>query len=203
MSGDLVRASDEDRDRAVLALREHRVAGRLTLEEFTERVSSALAATTSAELELTLRDLHVPAQTRRRPTRFVLGAFGSTDHEGRLRLRRRALCLSVFGNVDFDLRQATLEGDAITIVGLAAFAALDIYVPEGIEVDLRGFSLFGHRYARGNDRPALPGTPLVRVFALGLFGGMDVWRVPAAWAKWSQGDVIRAMSKGKHRELEP
>src|SRR5205823_794416 len=142
MSGDLVRASDDDRERAIRSLREHLAAGRLTLEEFTERISAALAATTTADLAAPLHELP-PAQ-----------------RAGRLRLRHRALCISLFGNVDLDLRQATLEGDVITIFAVAAFAALDVYVPEGVEVDLHGLTAFGHKDAQGSDVEPLPGTPL-------------------------------------------
>ena len=202
MSGDLVRASDDDRNRAVLALREHLAAGRLTLEEFTERMSAALAATTTADLDAPLRELPVAERTRRRPTRFILALFGSTERAGRLRLRRRALCVSLFGNVDFDLRQATLEGDEITIVAAAMFAALDVYVPEGVEVDLHGLTIFGHKDANGNDPKPLPGTPIVRVYAFGLFCGMDLWRVPLAWAKRTLGQVINGIERGENRELE-
>jgi len=42
------RASDSDRDRAVSLLRDHCVVGRLTLDEFSERTGSALAARTRA-----------------------------------------------------------------------------------------------------------------------------------------------------------
>jgi hypothetical protein len=202
MSGDLVRASDDDRNQAVFALREHLAAGRLTLEEFAERTSAALAATTTADLDPPLHELPAVEWTRRRPTRFLLALFGSTERDGRLRLRRRALCISLFGNVDFDLRQATLEGDVITIFAVAAFAALDVYVPEGVEVDLHGLTVFGHKNARGRDVAPLPGTPLVRVYALGLFAGMDVWRVPLAWAKRTLRQVIKGIGRGEHRELE-
>ena len=203
MSGELVRASDDDRERAIASLREHLAAGRLTLEEFSERMSAALAATTTADLDAPLRELPVAARPRRRPTRFVLALFGSTEREGRLRLRRRALCVSLFGNVDLDLRQATLEGDLITVVAIAAFAALDVYVPEGVEIDLHGLTVFGHKDAQGSDVAPLPGTPLVRVYALGIFCGMDVWRVPLAWAKRTLGQVIKGIERGEHRELNP
>jgi hypothetical protein len=65
-----------------------------------------------------------------------------------------------------------------------------VYVPEGVEVDMRGLSLFGHARANGNDPPPRPGTPLVRVFAVSLWAGIDAWRVPLAWAqrKWRDGD---------------
>ena len=203
MSGDLVRASDDDRDRTVLALREHLAAGRLTLEEFTERMTAALAATTTADFDAPLRELPVAARTRRRPTRFLLALFGSTERGGRLRLGRHTVCVSLFGNVDLDLRQATLEGEEITIFAIAIFAALDLYVPEGVEVDLHGLTILGHKNANGNDPEPLPGTPIVRVYAFGLFCGMDVWRVPLAWAKRTWGEVIKAIAHGEHRELEP
>jgi hypothetical protein len=204
MSGELVRASDDDREKAIASLREHLAAGRLTLEEFTERMSTALAATTTADLDVPLRELPIAAeQARRRPTRFVLALFGSTEREGRLRLRRRALCVSLFGNVDLDLRQASLESDVITVVAIASFAALDVYVPEGVEVDLHGLTVFGHKDAQGTDVAPLPGTPLVRVYALGIFCGMDVWRVPFAWSKRTLGQVIKGIEGGEHRELEP
>jgi hypothetical protein len=52
-----LRASDADRDQAVAQLGDHHVAGRLDLEEFTERVSQALASKTLGELDLLFRDL--------------------------------------------------------------------------------------------------------------------------------------------------
>ena len=166
-------------------------------------MTAALASTTTADLDAPMRELPSAERTRRRPTSFVLAVFGSTERDGRLRLRRRAVCVSLFGNVDFDLRQATLEGDVITIVAIAAFAALDVYVPEGVEVDLHGLTVFGHKNAHGSDVDPLPGTPLVRVYAFGIFAGMDVWRVPLTWAKRTLGQVIKGIERGEHRELEP
>jgi len=45
-----LRASDADRERALAELREHMVAGRLTLEEFCARADSALRAGVAGEL---------------------------------------------------------------------------------------------------------------------------------------------------------
>jgi hypothetical protein len=201
-----LRASDADRERAIVLLREHAVAGRLTLEEFTDRMSAAYRAVTSEELDELARDLPaapVPVVTSRRgPTRVVFSAFGSSECAGRIRVRGRVLCVTAFGNVDLDLRRATLEGEAITIVAIGAFGAIDVYVPEGVEVDLQGFSLFGHKSLRGNDPPPRPGTPLVRVWALSLFAGIDVWRVPIAWTQKTWREVIRGIRSGAHKELQ-
>jgi hypothetical protein len=200
-----IRASDADRERTIALLREHAVEGRLTLEEFTDRMSSATQARTSNELEALARDLPSPQGSvarRRRPTRLLFSMFSSTEREGRLRIPRWVAGMTVFGNIDLDLRQATLEGDVITIVAVGMFGTFDVYVPEGVEVDLHGFALGGHKRANGNDPPPQPGTPLVRVFAVSIFAGMDVWRVPIEWTQKTWREVIRGIRSGAHKELE-
>jgi class 3 adenylate cyclase len=71
-----VRVSDAERERAVALLRMHHAEGRLTLDEFTERVEEAYRARTNADLDRTLRELPreavVPPDRqppRRRPRR--------------------------------------------------------------------------------------------------------------------------------------
>jgi len=201
----VLRASDADREGTVERLRNASAEGRLTLEEFVERMTAAYDARSGDELEKLVRDL--PAEpgaqqaSRRRPTRFLFSLFGSTERDGRIRVRSDVTCLMGFGNIDLDLRQATLEGDVVTIVAVGAFGAVDVYVPEGVDVDFRGVSLFGHARARGNDAPPRPGTPLVRVYALSLWAGIDVWRVPLAWSQRTWRQVIRGIRSGEHKQL--
>ncbi|HEY2313405.1 MAG TPA: DUF1707 domain-containing protein [Streptosporangiaceae bacterium] len=52
-----IRASDTDRDRAASLLREHHAAGRLTAEEFSDRLDRAFAARTVGEIDGLLKDL--------------------------------------------------------------------------------------------------------------------------------------------------
>jgi Domain of unknown function (DUF1707) len=52
-----IRASDADRDRTAALLREHHAAGRLTADEFQERLDKAYAAKTLGELDELLADL--------------------------------------------------------------------------------------------------------------------------------------------------
>jgi hypothetical protein len=54
--------------------------------------------------------------------------------------------------------------------------------------------------ANGPDAPR-PGVPSVRVVAVGLFGGLDLWRVPTAWRDRSFREVIKGIRSGRHREL--
>jgi len=52
-----LRASDDDRDRAATLLREHHAVGRLTAEEFNERLDKVYAARTMGDLDALLADL--------------------------------------------------------------------------------------------------------------------------------------------------
>src|SRR5260221_14542020 len=53
----LIRASDQDRDRTATMLREHHAVGRLDAEEFNERLDKAFSAKTMGELEALTADL--------------------------------------------------------------------------------------------------------------------------------------------------
>ena len=60
-----LRASDADRDRVAVSLRDHAVAGRLTTDELDARTGRAFAARTLGELDALLADL--PRERRRGP----------------------------------------------------------------------------------------------------------------------------------------
>jgi hypothetical protein len=57
MSGEQMRASDADRERTAELLREHHAVGRLTAEEFEDRLEAVFAARTHGDLEALLADL--------------------------------------------------------------------------------------------------------------------------------------------------
>jgi hypothetical protein len=58
-----LRVADADRERVIEELHEHTVAGRLTAEEFEERIGGAYRATTYADLEALRSDLPVSASS--------------------------------------------------------------------------------------------------------------------------------------------
>jgi class 3 adenylate cyclase len=197
------RASDAERDQTVSVLREHAAAGRLILEEFSERTERVYAARTTGELELLGADLPATPEERARPRpkRLTLAVLGNTQRTGRWRLPRFSTGLVLLGDADLDLRQAELEGGVASITVWVLFGNVDLYVPEGVEVDLGGVSIFGHRREWGRDVPPLPGTPLVRIRIFSLFGTADLWRVPAAWIGRSFGQVIKALRRDAEPEL--
>lgn len=176
MNGELVRVSDADRERAVASMREHLVEGRLSLEEFTQRMASAYEATTTTDLAVLQRDLPEapPGERKRSAVRFLVAIFGGARRAGSLRVRQRVFCLAVFGGVTLDLRGALIEGDEVNVQAIAAFGGVDVIVPEGVEVDLTGLAIFGAKETRGKTGRLRPGAPLVRVNAFVLFGGAAV-----------------------------
>lgn len=191
-----MRVSDDDRERAVLALREHLLAGRLTLEEFSGRVEAALHARAAGELARVREDLPdifvSTAGSHRKPARVTTALFGHVVRRARLRLRRRTVIASGFGDLDFDLREVTVDGWRTTVTVLALFGNVDVYVPEGINVDVDGVTVFGHLRDWGRDtgRPDAPG---IHVHVLGLAGTIDVWRVPQDMRDASYKDILRQL----------
>jgi hypothetical protein len=82
VSGGLrTRASDRDREAVAELLRRHHLAGRLSLEEFEERLAAAHRAVTLGDLAALHEDLPDPPARRRRPARGsrVPGRLGFSD----------------------------------------------------------------------------------------------------------------------------
>jgi hypothetical protein len=60
-----LRIGDAERDAAMAQLREHFVAGRLTLDELTERIDAALTAKTQRQIDILMADLPRPPRVIR------------------------------------------------------------------------------------------------------------------------------------------
>jgi hypothetical protein len=192
------RVSDADRELSVVSLRDHLLAGRLTLDEFSERVGVAYAARTRGELEKAREALASPRASLRKPARLTTAIFGDVERRGRLRLRRRSVALSVFADLDLDLREAEIEVPETTVTVLVGFGNVDIYVPEGVNVDVGGITVFGRRREWGRDL-AHRDAPTIHVRAFGCFATIDVWRVPHGM-HGSYGEVLRQL-KEQQRQL--
>ena len=197
-----IRVSDAEREQAVVVLREHLLAGRLTLDEFSERVEAALQARVGSELARVQEDLPaVPSRISRpgrKPARFTTALLGHVARRGPLRLRRWTLATSALGDLDLDLREATIDGPQTAVTVLVALGNADIYVPAGVSVDVSGLTIFGHRREWGRDT-GRPDAPVVRVRVLGWFGTVDVWRVPHDM-RGSYSDIFRQLEE-RQRQL--
>lgn len=158
----------------------------LTLEEFGDRMRALLAARTRGDLQMVVEGVPTAAEplerTRERgvarPAReqgFIMAIMGGSETRGRWRPAPNTTALAVMGGTVVDLQGAEFDGEVLTISAVAVMGAVEIVVPEGVEVDVRGFAIMGGRdnttHAHG---AVLPDAPLVRVDAYAVMGGVDI-----------------------------
>ncbi len=82
--------------------------------------------------------------------------------------------VSVFGDIELDLRKTTVTADRIDITATTPFGDIDVLVPPGVELDVGGFTLFGNKKITA-PAPVMPGSaPLVRIRTFSVFGNINV-----------------------------
>lgn len=199
------RISDNEREATVALLRSHLLAGHLTLDEFSERVERAYGARVGRDLAIAKHDLPEPpstptATTPRKPTRLTLALFGQAIKRGRPRIRRRSVVFSLISDIDLDLRSAEIEEPSVVMTVLAMLGNVDIYLPEGVNVDVGGVTIVGHHRDWGRET-GHPGAPTIRVRSLSLFGTVDVWRVPSDM-RGGYGKITRRLQR-RQGQLQP
>ena len=186
-----VLASDAERDQSVELLRSAVVDGRLTLEEFTERVERAQAARTDLELAALSRDLpaahpgaaaapstsavsHAPAGERHR------AVCSRISRSGPWSLPAHGSYSSIFGTIDLDLRQARLSADVTELDVFNLFGTVTVIVPEGVEVSVDGGGLFASQVIDSPQVPPVRDAPKLRIHASGPGGTLYVRTRPPA-----------------------
>jgi hypothetical protein len=170
-------ASDAERERRVALLRDAVGEGRLTLEEFSERVGLAQAARTDHELARLTRDLPDDPTTSAPPT------AGSEEHRafcshlirsGPWSLPAHSSWRSIFGTIDLDLRQARLAGPETALEVYNLFGTVTVIVPGGVEVVVRGGGLFASQKIESPERPPTVGGPRLTIHTRGPGGTLHV-----------------------------
>lgn len=172
-----LRASDAEREAVAVTLGRNQVEGRLTLDELSQRLDHAYAATTKAELEAVTRDLPAVARPGS-ATGWIVSVLGGSRRTGRWRAAGRLRILAVLGGCDIDLSHAVVTTPEVTLTCLAFLGGIDIVVPRGVDAELTGFSLIGGRDLDVSGEPSRPGTPRIRVRAFSLLGGINVHNPP-------------------------
>jgi class 3 adenylate cyclase len=201
-----VRLSDQDRERVVEVLKTCCGEGRLTLDEFSERVVAAYQAVALRDVAPVLADLPhpfgpdfagvldserdhspvpappqvLPAATGRKVTRWTISIMGGSQRKGRWRLREKTNAVAIMGGCLLDLRNAEVEGPDVLINAITVMGGIEIIVPEGIEVELGGIAIMAGKDAkRLKNVPPLPGSPIIRVRVFAFWGGVTVRSKPA------------------------
>ncbi|MEU7899918.1 DUF1707 domain-containing protein [Nonomuraea sp. NPDC049152] len=171
-----VRASDEDRERAAERLQAAAAVGRIELAELDQRLTEVYGAKTQAELERAGRDLPEPGRTDTLvvndapSSRFAMSVFGWFTRKGQWVAPREFTSFSMFGGGEIDLRDARFTDHEIRVRVFALWGYTEVTVPDDVDVEVKGFGLFG-----GFDRSAVRrkrGAPRIVVSGLALFGGV-------------------------------
>jgi len=173
----VIRASDGDREAVAAQLNEAVGDGRLTLEEFGERLDRAYAARTRSALAPLTADLpaigpvHGPEKLRR----VMLGIFWDSRRAGPQPLEDEITAIALLGDAVIDLRGAKATSEEITIRAYALLNDVDVIVPEGVAVEVSGVAVVGDN--RNMTRPVPAGTSrfVVKIHGHAVLGDVQVF----------------------------
>jgi hypothetical protein len=174
-----IRVSDAERDAAVERLSAATGDGRLTLEEFSQRMELATAARTRADLDGLIADLPADAATAGSavsgPPSWHVSPVGGLKIRGPWRMDRHVIVASLVGGAQLDLSQAQLAAPQVTLTKVSLVGGTKVTVPPGVRVEASGFSLIGGTRIDSGPDPG-PGAPTVRIRAFALVGGIRIRR---------------------------
>lgn len=213
-----LRASDADREKVADILRDALAEGRLDMEEFEERLDATYKARTYGELAPITRDLPaagvgVPAVSLTKDPAAgpdwsgrITGGEGSStwavavmsgfQRKGHWTMPRRFTCFAFWGGGEIDLREANFADREVEINAIAIMGGVDVIVPPGVEVVVRGIGIMGGFDHREEGVPGEPGAPRVIVTGFALWGGVGVQR------KLTRAEKLRIREERRQEKLE-
>lgn len=191
MNGDLVpsprelRISDAEREESVGRLGQALAEGRLSLDEYEERVGGVLRARTRGDLEPFFVDLPAPVAPPVAESIELRGGSASLRRTGRWVVPRRLVVAWKAGSVRLDLRTAIIGHPKVEINIDVVAGSTTIVLPPGATADVDGVTAVA-----GNVRsrvPAMPGTyppaPHIVVTGKQKAGGLIV-RYERRFLRW-------------------
>ncbi|MEV1020809.1 DUF1707 domain-containing protein [Streptomyces sp. NPDC050264] len=193
-----LRASDADREQVAERLRDGLAEGRLDMEEFEERLEATYKARTYGELAPLTRDLpgagvSAPVNLVKAPlpegavdwssriggeatSTWGVGVMSGFQRKGRWTAPRRFNCFAFWGGGEIDLREANFEDREIVVNCVAIMGGMNVVVPPGVEVVVRGIGVMGGFDHSEEGVPGEPGAPRVVVSGFAFWGGVGVER---------------------------
>ncbi|MEU6470499.1 DUF1707 domain-containing protein [Streptomyces massasporeus] len=213
-----LRASDADREKVADILRDALAEGRLDMEEFEERLDATYKARTYGELAPITRDLPaagvtVPAVSLTKDPATgpdwsgrITGGEGSStwavavmsgfQRKGHWTMPRRFTCFAFWGGGEIDLREANFADREVEINAVAIMGGVDVIVPPGVEVVVRGIGIMGGFDHREEGVPGEPGAPRVVVTGFAFWGGVGVQR------KLTRAEKLRIREERRQEKLD-
>ncbi|MCM2392214.1 DUF1707 SHOCT-like domain-containing protein [Streptomyces albipurpureus] len=190
-----MRASDSEREQVAELLRDAVAEGRLTMEEFEERLDAAYQARTRGELEPLVSDLPVTGGTPVAPvavsgvgrwseriggipprSKLAFAFWGGFGRKGTWTVPRRFTTFTLMGGGELDLREAHFEDRDVVIRCITIMGGVSIVVPNDLNVEVSGIGFMGGFGEHGGDARPDPSAPRVRITGFALMGGVGVER---------------------------
>jgi DUF1707 SHOCT-like domain/Cell wall-active antibiotics response LiaF, C-terminal len=183
-----LRASDSDRERVVAMLGEALADGRLSHDEYSERMPLALSARTLGDLAALTGDLAAPEhQPLQLDGGQVAALFTTADRRGRWVVPGTVTCVAAFGEVVLDFTEAILQDRHVVVTVYALFGRVRLIVPAGVEVVMSGNNILGRQ--RGGTARRVPTSSDITVIEVrGHVAASEVLaRTPPRPRRWLPG----------------
>jgi hypothetical protein len=163
--------------------------GRLSHDEYSERLPVALSARTLGELAELTTDLAAPEH---QPVQFgdgqpVTAIFSTSDRRGRWVVPGAMTCVAAFGEVVLDMREAILQDRHVVLTVYAFFGKVRLIVPSGVEVVMNGNHILASQRGRTTKRvPTSSDVPVIEVRGYAVVSEV-LARTPPRPRRWLPG----------------
>lgn len=105
---------------------------------------------------------------------MAVAVMSGFQRKGNWTVPARFHAVAFWGGGDIDLREANFAEREVVINCVAIMGGIQITVPPGVEVDVRGIGVMGGFDQRDSPGPVEPGAPRVVVTGLAFWGGVEV-----------------------------
>jgi hypothetical protein len=197
-----MRASDSDRHAIADVLGTAYAEGRLSLDEYHERLDQVMSSATYGELVPIVIDLPVgddklpvpvrrhaiakPAFERETPSgtpkaQSVVAVFGQNDRHDDVHMGGKATVAAVFGSASLDLTRATFAVQDVRIDISAVFGEAKVTVPCDALVTINCVPILGEVKPPSALNPTVSSNrpPRIAIHGVALLGAVNIERAPA------------------------
>ncbi|MBT2449343.1 DUF1707 and DUF2154 domain-containing protein [Streptomyces sp. ISL-43] len=105
---------------------------------------------------------------------MAVAVMSGFQRKGNWTVPARFHAVAFWGGGELDLREANFAEREVVINCVAVMGGIEITVPPGVEVDVRGIGVMGAFDQRDNPGPPAPGAPRVVVTGFAFWGGVEI-----------------------------
>lgn len=175
----------KQREIAIKKLEHNFAHGNLEVEEFESRLDLALNTTLSQDLTRITADLEsIPVNPdnssdiiintgRVRSEELFLSILSGVERKGVWKPARKNKLFAFMGGMDLDFSEAVFPSGVTKIEFLCLMGGVDIIVPKGINVEVKGLPIMGGIDKKVSDEH-YPGSPTLKISGIVLMGGVDI-----------------------------